>query len=149
MTTDHEPQQDIIAMLKGEYGSATTSPYDDPLHVSTLWEIAGFRILGDFGMVTGSTVRARNLGAKLVAGLSQNFGGEISGYTKLLRDAREEAVERMSAEARELGANAVIGVSFTTAELFDIAVELLVYGTAVKVAAASGDEHVPGTREVP
>jgi uncharacterized protein YbjQ (UPF0145 family) len=81
--------------------------------------------------------------------LSQNFGGEISGYTKLLRDAREEAVERMSAEARELGANAVIGVSFTTAELFDIAVELLVYGTAVKVAAASGDEHVPGTREVP
>jgi len=95
--------------------------------------ISGCRVVEEFGVVTGSTVRARHLGAKLLAGVSQNFGGELGGYTQLLQDARFESVERMCDEAREVGANAVLGVSFNTGELFEIAVELLAYGTAVTI----------------
>jgi uncharacterized protein YbjQ (UPF0145 family) len=96
-------------------------------------EVAGHRIVEDFGLVSGSTVRARNAGARFVAGISQNFGGELGGYTRLLQDAREEALARMCDEAYDLGANAVVGVSMVTAELFDIAVELVAFGTAVQI----------------
>jgi uncharacterized protein YbjQ (UPF0145 family) len=103
------------------------------IRTSNRHQISGFRIMEEFGVVSGSTVRARHLGAKLLAGVSQNFGGELGGYTQLLQDARLESMERMCDEAREVGANAVVGVSFNTGELFEIAVELLAYGTAVRL----------------
>ncbi len=82
-------------------------------------------------------MRARHLGAKLLAGVTQNFGGEIPGYTKLISEARQEAFERMCAEAADRGANAIVAAGFNTGELFEIAVELLAYGTAVVVESLS------------
>jgi len=103
------------------------------LAITPRFEVAEYRIIAEHGLVTGSTVRARGLGAKIVAGVTQNLGGELPGYTKLLQEARREAVERMSVEAVRIGANAVVAVQFAASELFEIAVELLAYGAAVTV----------------
>jgi uncharacterized protein YbjQ (UPF0145 family) len=101
--------------------------------VTTRFELAGHRIVKELGVVTSSTVRARNSIAKLIAGFSQNFGGELSGYTRLVADARQEAFDRMCADARARGANAIVSANFNTGELFEIAVEILAFGTAVVV----------------
>jgi len=103
------------------------------LAITPRFEVAGYGIIAEHGLVTGSTVRARGLGAKIVAGVTQNFGGELPGYTKLLQEARQEAVLRMSAEALRIGANAVVAIQFAASELFEIAVELLAYGAAVTI----------------
>ncbi len=88
--------------------------------VTTRFELAGYHIVKELGVVTGTTVRARNLGSKLIAGVTQNFGGELGGYTRLLADARQEAFERMCSEASDAGANAIVSASFNTGELFEI-----------------------------
>lgn len=109
------------------------------VRVLTTSAIPGRTITDTVGMVTGSTVRARHLGAKIVAGVSQNFGGELGGYTRLLQEARDEAVTRMLNEARALGADAVVGFRLATADLFDQAIEMLAYGTAVRTIDAIPD----------
>ena len=80
-----------------------------------------------------STVRARNVGRDIFAGLKNLVGGEISEYTKLLADAREQAIQRMLKDASNLGADAVVNVRFTTSQVMQGAAEMLAYGTAVKL----------------
>lgn len=95
--------------------------------------IAGKEITESLGTVRGSTVRARNIGSDIFAGLKNIVGGEISEYTKLLADAREQAIQRMLADADKMRADAVINVRFTTSQVMQGAAEIMAYGTAVKL----------------
>jgi uncharacterized protein YbjQ (UPF0145 family) len=101
--------------------------------VTTTHDIAGKRIVKTIGLVRGNTIRARHLGRDFMAGLKNMIGGEISEYTKMIAECREEALDRMIAQAQENGANAVVGVRFATSEMMEHAAELLAYGTAVVV----------------
>ena len=95
--------------------------------------VPGRRIVEHFGLVQGSTVRARHAGSDFAAGLKNLVGGELRGYTKLLNDARQEALERLVQEGQQVGANAIINVRFATSAISQGAAELLAYGTAVRV----------------
>lgn len=95
--------------------------------------IQGSEIAESLGVVRGSTVRARNVGRDIFAGLKNLVGGEISEYTKLLADAREQAIQRMLMDAEKLGADAVVNVRFTTSQVMQGAAEMLAYGTAVRL----------------
>ena len=95
--------------------------------------IEGKEIAETLGVVRGSTVRARNVGRDFFAGLKNIVGGEISEYTKLLADAREQAIQRMLNDANRIGADAVVNVRFTTSQVMQGAAEMLAYGTAVKL----------------
>jgi len=109
--------------------------------VVTTSRIEGMRIVRVLGLVRGNTVRARHIGKDVLAALRNVVGGEISEYTKLLAESRETAIDRMVAEARELGANAVVEVRFTTSMIMTLAAELLAYGTAVVVEEDSAAEE--------
>jgi uncharacterized protein YbjQ (UPF0145 family) len=95
--------------------------------------VPGKEIVAHFGLVSGNTVRAKNVGRDLMAGLKNLVGGELKGYTELLGDAREEATQRMVQQARALGANAIVNVRFSTSSVAQGAAEIYVYGTAVSV----------------
>jgi len=101
--------------------------------LSTTDEIFGKKVVKHLGLVKGNTIRARNLGRDIVAGIRNIIGGEVVEYTKLLAEAREQALDRMLEDAGKLGANAVIGLRFSTAEIMQHAAEILAYGTAVVV----------------
>ena len=94
-------------------------------------KIAGKKVVKTLGLVRGNTIRARHLGKDIIAGLKNLVGGEISEYTKLMGESREQSIDRMSAEAERLGANAIISLRFTTSMMMGGAAELLAYGTAV------------------
>ena len=94
-------------------------------------KIAGTRVVRTLGLVRGNTIRARHVGKDLMAVLRNMVGGEISEYTKMMAEAREQALDRMVEEAEELGADAVISTRFATSMLMQGAAELLAYGTAV------------------
>jgi uncharacterized protein YbjQ (UPF0145 family) len=94
--------------------------------------IQGKEIAESLGTVRGSTVRARNIGRDFFAGLKNIVGGEISEYTELLADAREQAIKRMLDDAQKLGADGIVNVRFTTSQVMQGAAEMLAYGTAVK-----------------
>ena len=96
-------------------------------------DIPGQQIVEFYGVVTGSTVRAKHIGRDFAAGLKNILGGELTGYTELLQEARQEALHRMMEQARSVGANAVINVRFATSSIAQGAAELFAYGTAVKV----------------
>ena len=96
-------------------------------------DIPGQQIIEFYGVVTGSTVRAKHIGRDIAAGLKNFVGGELKGYTELLQEARKEALDRMMEQARSVGANAVINVRFGTSSVAQGAAELFAYGTAVKV----------------
>ncbi len=95
--------------------------------------IPGKSIKKTFGIVRGNTIRARHVGRDIVAGLKGLVGGEITDYTKLIAESREQAVDRMIDDASRLGANAIVGARFTTSVLMGGAAELLAYGTAVEI----------------
>lgn len=95
--------------------------------------IPGKSIVEHFGLVSGSTVRAKHLGKDIMAGLKNLVGGELKGYTELLHDSRQQATDRMVEQAQQLGANAVVNVRFATSAIAQGASELYVYGTAVRV----------------
>jgi len=99
--------------------------------VATTEHLPGYRVKRVLGMVSGSVVRARHLGHDILAGLRNIVGGEVKEYTELLAQSRDEAVRRMVEKAKSLGANAVIGVRFTTAAIMGGAAEVVAYGTAV------------------
>lgn len=96
--------------------------------------IHGREIIESLGVVRGSTVRARNFGSDIFAGLKNIVGGEISEYTKLMADTREQSIKRMLDDAKRLGADAVINVRFTTAQVMQGASEIMAYGTAVRLS---------------
>lgn len=104
--------------------------------VVTTDTIVGKRIVRTLGLVRGNTIRARHLGHDIMAGLRNMVGGEISDYTKMIAECREEALDRMVAQAEASGANAVVGLRFATSEMMEHAAELLAYGTAVVVEDA-------------
>src|SRR3990172_5123096 len=105
--------------------------------ISTQDFLADFDITETLGMVKGNTIRARHVGKDILAALRNLIGGEVIEYTKLLAEAREQAVDRMIAEAKSKGADAIVGVRFTTAGIMQAAAELLAYGTAVKTRKKS------------
>jgi uncharacterized protein YbjQ (UPF0145 family) len=90
-------------------------------------------IVRHLGLVRGNTIRARHIGRDIMAIVRNIVGGEITDYTKLMAESREQALDRMVEEAQRLGANAIVGVKFSTSEVMNSAAEILVYGTAVLV----------------
>ena len=101
--------------------------------LSNIETIAGKTIVEFYGVVTGSTVRAKHIGRDIMAGLKNIVGGELTGYTELLREARNEAINRLEKEAESVGANAVVNIRFATSSVAQGAAELFAYGTAVRV----------------
>lgn len=93
--------------------------------------VAGQRVVRSFGLVYGNTIRARHVGRDILAALKNVVGGEIEEYTKLMAEAREQAIDRMVTEASRRGANAVLNVRFSTSYIMGSASEILSYGEAV------------------
>lgn len=102
--------------------------------ITTTETVPGKEITEILGVCRGSTVRARNVGRDIFAGLKNLVGGEIDEYTKLQANSREQALERMIADAERLGANAIVNVRFMTSTIVQGASEILAYGTAVKIS---------------
>lgn len=101
--------------------------------LATTGTVPGREVLHTIGLVKGSTVRAKHIGSDIVAGLRNIVGGEVREYASLLTGAREQAIDRMMAEARLLGADAVIGLRLETSTITNAASEVIAYGTAVKL----------------
>jgi uncharacterized protein YbjQ (UPF0145 family) len=101
--------------------------------LSTTETVPGREIVQILGVVRGNTIRARHLGHDVLAGLKNVVGGEIHDYTKLMAEAREQAIDRMIASAKELGADGVVGVRLGTSMIMQKAAEIVAYGTAVKL----------------
>ena len=95
--------------------------------------VPGKTIVEFYGMVSGSTVRAKHVGKDILASLKNLVGGELTSYTELLNESRQEALHRMFQEAESMGANAVVNVRFSTSSVAQGAAELFAYGTAVRV----------------
>jgi len=101
--------------------------------LSTTDTIHGRKIVKHVGLVRGNTIRARHIGRDIVAILRHIVGGEITDYTKMMAESREQSIDRMIEDAQKLGANAIVSVSFTTQMVMAGASEILAYGTAVVV----------------
>ena len=99
--------------------------------LTSTFEISGKNIVKTLGLVKGNTIRARHVGRDIMAGLRGLVGGELHEYTKLLAESREQAIDRMIEDAESMGANAIVGVSFTTSVMAQGSAELMAYGTAV------------------
>lgn len=97
----------------------------------TTSDVPGHRIVRSLGLVRGNTIRARALGRDIMAVMRAIVGGEVAEYTKMMAEAREQAIDRMIEDAESLGANAVVGMRFQTAYIMKGAAEILCYGTAV------------------
>jgi uncharacterized protein YbjQ (UPF0145 family) len=95
--------------------------------------VPGHQVVETKGLVQGNTIRAKHVGRDIAASFKNLVGGELSGYTELLTESRRQAIERMMAQAQQLGANAVVNVRFTTSSVTQGAAELYAYGTAVVV----------------
>lgn len=102
--------------------------------LSTTETVAGQPTKKTLGIVRGHTIRAKHFGKDILASLKNVVGGELRGYTKLIGEARDEAVLRMEEEAKKLGADAIVSVRFATSQVAPGAAEVLAYGTAVKIA---------------
>jgi uncharacterized protein YbjQ (UPF0145 family) len=101
--------------------------------LSTTHTMQGKTITKYIGLVRGNTIRARHIGRDIMAGFRNIVGGEITDYTKMMAESREQAIDRMVEEAEKLGANAIVGVGFSTSMMMSMASEIMVYGTAVVV----------------
>ena len=111
----------IVSMRKGDF----------TVLISNMELIPGKRVTEHLGLVQGSSVRAKHVGRDIMAGLKNIFGGELKGYTELLQESRDEAMERMHKQAEAVGANAILNVRFSTSSIAQGAAEIYVYGTAV------------------
>ena len=103
--------------------------------LTTTAEVPGYAIGEILGVVFGNTVRTKNIGKDVMAGLKSVVGGELQEYTSMLSDARTESYNRMVNAAHDLGADAVVNIRFTTSQTMSTAAELLAYGTAVKLVS--------------
>ena len=101
--------------------------------ITTIESVPGKEIVESLGVARGSTVRARNIGRDIFAGLKNIVGGEISEYTKLQAESREQAMQRMEQDAQRMGADAIVNVRLTTSMVMQGCSEILAYGTAVKL----------------
>ena len=100
--------------------------------VSTTETLPGYEITEVLGLTRGNVIRAKHVGKDIIAGFRQIVGGELNEYTKMLAEAREQAYDRMLEHAKGLGADAIIGMRFTTATVMSGSAEILAFGTAVK-----------------
>lgn len=105
----------------------------DEMILTNIELIPGWEIVEHYGLVWGNTIRAKHIGKDILASIKNFFGGELTAYTQLLQESRAEAVERMKAQARELGANAIVNIRFSTSSVAQGAAELCAYGTAVRI----------------
>ncbi len=105
--------------------------------ISTIDTVAEYDISKQLGIVIGNTIRARHIGKDITASLRSLVGGEITEYTGMLSESREQSLQRMIERAEELGADAIVGVRFQTSMIMQTTAELLVYGTAVKLQSKS------------
>ncbi len=101
--------------------------------ITNIDSVPGKTIVEHYGIVQGSTVRAKHIGADIGAGFKNMVGGELKAYTKLLEESRAESLQRLTQQAEQIGANAIINVRFATSAITQGAAELMAYGTAVKV----------------
>jgi len=113
--------------------------------LSNLEIVPGRRVEKHLGLVQGSSVRAKHVGRDMMASLKNIVGGELKGYTELLRESRDEAIGRMMAEAKSIGANAVLNIRLGTSSITSGAAEVIAYGTAVVLADDDGVDDVAGT----
>ena len=128
---DAAPSLDALARTAGEGFDLCIAP-----GLTTLEGVPGKAITEHYGLVQGSTIRAKHVGKDILAGFKNIVGGEMKAYTELLQEAREEAVARMVAQAEAIGANAVVNVRFSTSSVTAGAAELFAYGTAVVLEGA-------------
>ena len=101
--------------------------------ITNIETVPGKTVVEHFGLVSGSTIRAKHVGKDIMASLKNLVGGELKGYTQLLQESRDQAIKRMTEQARQLGANAIVNVRFSTSSVAQGAAELYAYGTAVRV----------------
>jgi uncharacterized protein YbjQ (UPF0145 family) len=128
-------EQQRIAELKNNAEELAKS-----IHVSTTAEVFGREIVCHLGIARGGTVRAKNAISDIGAGIKNMVGGELKAYTELLADAREQAIHRMKIDAVMMGANAVVGVNFSTSMIDVGAAEIAAFGTAVTLAEEDIDD---------
>jgi len=119
-------------------GATPHAPYQKSFHggkmiITNIETVPGRTISEHFGLVSGSTIRAKHVGRDIMASLKNLVGGELKGYTQLLQESRKQAMDRMIAQAKQLGANAIVNVRFSTSSVAQGAAELYAYGTAVKI----------------
>lgn len=112
--------------------------------LTNLEVVPGQRVKKHLGLVQGSSVRAKHVGRDMMAGLKNLVGGELKGYTELLRESRDEAINRMVKEARSIGANAVLNIRLGTSSITAGAAEVMAYGTAVILEAEDGVSDFSG-----
>jgi uncharacterized protein YbjQ (UPF0145 family) len=117
------------AIIKSATGAVTG--FERQMLITTSEVVPGMRLVRVVGLVRGNSVRARHMGVDILAGFKNMVGGEIRDYTKLLGESREQALDRMAEQARDMGANAIIAMRFSTSMIMGGAAELLAYGTAV------------------
>ncbi|MBW1670325.1 MAG: YbjQ family protein [Deltaproteobacteria bacterium] len=101
--------------------------------ITNIETVPGKTIVEHFGLVSGSTIRAKHIGRDIMASLKNLVGGELKGYTQLLQESRNQAIDRMIEHARQMGANAIVNVRFSTSSVAQGAAELYAYGTAIRV----------------
>jgi uncharacterized protein YbjQ (UPF0145 family) len=141
-----EAPEPVESEEKGPEAAAPPKPTAEPVSAKTVQTadgsemiitnietVPGKNIVEHFGMVSGNTIRAKHLGRDIMASLKNLVGGEIKSYTKLLQESREQAMGRMIEQARQLGANAIVNVRFSTSSVAQGAAELYAYGTAVRI----------------
>ncbi len=125
------------ALMKSPVDGAITG-FRHSIPLVTSSQVHGKRIARNLGLVRGNTIRARHVGRDILAGIKSLMGGELRDYTKLMAEAREQAIDRMVEQAAGIGANAVVDVRLTTSVIMGGAAELLAYGTAVIVEEDAG-----------
>jgi len=125
-------------LIRSPTGAVTG--FERDILITTAEQLADRPIIEVLGLVRGNAVRARHLGIDILAGLRNLVGGEIREYTQLLGQSREQSLDRMAEQARQLGANAVVGLRFTTSMVMGGAAELLAYGTAVRAGKPGAPE---------
>ncbi len=115
------------------------------MQLSNLEHLPNYQITERLDVVYGSTVRSKHVGQDIFAGIKNIVGGELTAYTDLLEESRQEAIDRMIKKAQLLNADAVVGIRFSTSSIAQGAAELFVYGTAVKIAplSSSNDANLP------
>ena len=101
--------------------------------ITNIESVPGKQVVEHFGLVSGSTIRAKHVGKDILASFKNLVGGELKGYTELMQESRQQAMERMIDQAGQLGANAIINIRFSTSSVAQGAAELYSYGTAVRV----------------
>lgn len=120
-------------VVKPESAESVRTVDGEEMIITNIETVPGKSIVEHFGLVSGSTIRAKHLGKDLMAGLKNLVGGELKGYTQLLQESRKQAMERLIEQARQFGANAIVNIRFSTSSVAQGAAELYAYGTAVRV----------------